>query len=306
MNKLDTNSLKYLPIGPNDKEWGVVVTTVGQQTIAPNASYPAMQHPDTYDFKTQSGRVLDEFQLIYIVEGGGYFESQSMARQRVEAGTVIVLFPKERHSYAPDKQQGWSEYWVGFKGKIAKKMMSAEFFTPQEALIKIGISASLTALYRDAIRVAERESIAYQQLLSGIVMHMLGHIIYKSKSAKEESNHTDDIINEARQLMRERLHHTLRGQDIALALGVGYSWFRQSFKRVTGIAPAQYITRLLISRAKEMLVTESRSISDTAYALGFESVGQFSTLFRKMEGVTPRLFREENRLPYNGHYNKEA
>jgi AraC-like DNA-binding protein len=80
---------------------------------------------------------------------------------------------------------------------------------------------------------------------------------------------------------------------------VGYSWFRQSFKRVTGISPAQYISRLLTSRAKEMLVSEQQTISETAYALGFESVGQFSTLFRKIEGVTPRQFRDENKLSYD-------
>jgi AraC-like DNA-binding protein len=95
--------------------------------------------------------------------------------------------------------------------------------------------------------------------------------------------------------MRERVHHSLQVQEVANAVGVGYSWFRQSFKRVMGIAPAQYINLLLIGRAKEMLVSEQRSITETAYALGFESVGQFSTLFRKIEGQTPRQFRDENR-----------
>ena len=98
--------------------------------------------------------------------------------------------------------------------------------------------------------------------------------------------------------MREQVHHTLRAEDIATSLGVGYSWFRQTFKRVTGISPAQYIARLLISRAKEMLISENHTITETAYLLGFESVGQFSTIFRKIEGSTPRQFREENKLSY--------
>lgn len=100
-------------------------------------------------------------------------------------------------------------------------------------------------------------------------------------------------------MMRERVHHSLRAEDIADSLGVGYSWFRQAFKRITGVSPAQYISRLLISRAKEILVSEYQTISETAYSLGFESVGQFSTLFRKIEGITPRQFRDENKLTYN-------
>lgn len=298
MANLDSNSLKYLTIGPHDSEWGLVVTTVGQQSIEPNACYPAMQHPETYDFKPQNGRVLDEFQIVYITDGHGSFESQSIPRCRVEPGTAILLFPNERHSYAPDKREGWSEFWIGFQGEIAQRIISAGFFTPKDALIHIGHSNSMIALYRDAIRIAQHENIGSQQLLAGIVTHMLGHLIYKSRSSRNGSNRTEEIVNEARQLMRERVHHSLHPEQIAEALGVGYSWFRQSFKRVTGISPAQYISRLLISRAKEMLVTEERTITETAYALGFESVGQFSTLFRKIEGITPSQFREENRLSY--------
>ena len=299
MKFIDSNSLKYLTIGPHDEEWWLMVTTVGTQRIEPNASYPAMQHPETYDFKPQKGRILDEFQIVYITEGSGYFESNSIPRQHIKAGTAIILFPNEQHSYAPSKQDGWSEFWIGFKGKFAEQIVSAGFFSPKEALINIGLSNSLIGLYRDAIRVAEKESIGCQQLLSGIVSHMLGHILYKHRNSKESSNRTEDIINEARQLMRERIHHSLTAKEIAKEMKVGYSWFRQSFKRTLGISPAQHMSRLLISRAKEMLISEEQTITEIADALGFESVGQFSTLFRKIEGVTPRQFRGENKMEYN-------
>ena len=299
MELLDRNSLKYLTIGPNDDSWGLVATTVGTQLIESNACYPAMQHPANYNFKAQGGRILEEYQIVYIAEGGGYFESQSVAKQRIDGGTVILLFPGERHLYTPDEHSGWREYWIGFKGEVADKRVMAGFFSTKDALVKIGLSNTLIGLYRDAIRIAEKESIGCQQLLAGIVTHMLGHILYKSKRNNDGSNHTEDIINEARQLMREKVHHTLHAKDISDSLGVGYSWFRQTFKQVTGISPAQYIARLLISRAKEMLMAENHTITEIAYLLGFESVGQFSTTFRKIEGTTPRQFREENKLLYN-------
>lgn len=294
MAEIDGNSLKYLTVGAIDEAWGMVVTTVGVQRIAPNADYPAMQHPTTYNFRQQSGRTLDEYQLVYITEGGGYFESQSLPRQHVEAGTVIVIFPGEWHNYAPDKQMGWNEYWIGFKGDMIGRVVSAGFYSKREPLVRVGLSNSLMALYRDAIRLSAKEGIACQQLVSGIVMHMLGHILYKDRNRGVGTSRVEEIINEARQIMRERAYHTLRAEDVARELGVGYSWFRQNFKRLTGVSPVQYITRLLMSRAKELLVTESCPIANIAYMLGFENVGQFSTAFRKMEGVTPRQFREGN------------
>ncbi len=300
MKEIDKNSLKYLTIGPNDWDWGLVVTTVGRQSIAPNEHYPAMQqHPNNYHFRANNGRVLDEFQMVYISEGGGFFESQSIPRQRIAAGTIILLFPGEKHNYAPDPKLGWNEHWIGFKGRIAERIVAAGFFSRKNALLNIGISNSLLALYRDAIQIANNERIGCQQILSGIATHMLGTASYKYRNFGNGENRTEELINEARLMMRERVHHSLRAEDIADSLGVGYSWFRQSFKRVTGVSPAQYISRLLTSRAKEILISEQQTISETAYILGFDSVGQFSTLFHKIEGITPRQFREENKLSYN-------
>lgn len=294
MAEVVSNSLKYLTIGVHDESWGMVVTTVGMQHIEPNANYPAMSHPTTYNFKSQNGRILAEYQLVYIVEGGGFFESQSLPRQRVEAGTVILIFPHEWHSYAPDKELGWGEYWIGFKGEMAQRMEAAGYFSPKEPLVKIGLSNTLMALYRDAIRLADKENIACQQLVSGIVIHMLGHILYKERNRGAEVGRAEEIINEARQIMRERANHNLQVEDVARELGVGYSWFRQNFKRLMGVSPAQHITRLLMSRAKELLVSESIPIANIAYILGFENVGQFSTAFRRVEGISPRQFRNEN------------
>lgn len=303
MNCRDENSLKYLTMCSDDWKWGLVTTTVGMQSIAPNASYPAMQHPATYDLKPQVGRVLDEYQMVYITEGSGFFESESMPRQRVETGTVILLFPGEWHNYAPDVNCGWQEYWIGFQGANMDMLVNSGFYSRDEALMVVGVSNSVIALYKDAIRLANKESIGCQQMISGVVMHLLSLVYYRYRNRNAGANRVEDIINDARQLMRERIHHSLRVEDIAASLGVGYSWFRQTFRRVTGISPSQYLNRLLMSRAKELLVSDNQSITELAYALGFETVGQFSTAFRKMEGTTPRRFREENKL--RGFYSSE-
>ena len=91
----EINFLKYLTIGPLDEHWGIFTTTVGQQHVKPQSNYPALKHPDTYCFKPQLGRTLNEYQLVYIHEGKGYFESASIKRREVKAGTIILLFPDE-------------------------------------------------------------------------------------------------------------------------------------------------------------------------------------------------------------------
>ena len=63
--------LKYLVISPTDLKWGITINSVGFQNIAAHTSYPPNNHPSRYLFSTDNGRVLNEYQLLYITRGGG-------------------------------------------------------------------------------------------------------------------------------------------------------------------------------------------------------------------------------------------
>ena len=94
MEKRLSDQLRYLTISAIDEEWGIVVTTVGYQFIPPKGNYPLSKHPDNYNFKPQTGRILNEYQLVYITKGSGYFSSQSCKMQKINAGTdnIFLIF----------------------------------------------------------------------------------------------------------------------------------------------------------------------------------------------------------------------
>ena len=58
---------KNLLVNEEDKAFGLTVNTVGFQPIAPNALYPSTDHPKSYYFNPQKGRVLSEYQFVYII-----------------------------------------------------------------------------------------------------------------------------------------------------------------------------------------------------------------------------------------------
>jgi AraC-like DNA-binding protein len=291
MNK-QHEQLRYLTIGPADEDWGIVVTTVGYQFVPPEGRYPLSQHPGTYDFKPQNGRILNEYQLVYITKGSGYFSSQSCpAKQKIAAGTMILLFPGEWHSYYPDTQTGWDEYWVGFRGMHIDRRIEKQFFAADEPLHRIGLSATLVGLYEDILKFASEEKAGCQPMISSIVLHILGAVYYKKRNRSFTNTYVVDKINEARILMKEQAEKPVSPEEIASRLGLGYSWFRRMFKEYTGVSPAQYQLQQKLLRAKELLATTPMNISEIAWLLGFESAGQFSTFFRKKEGVTPSEFR---------------
>ena len=65
----------YLPQGHLTQAWGVSVTSAGHTRIAPGTSYPPGQHPSDHALSWQRGRVLPSYQVVYISEGSGRFES---------------------------------------------------------------------------------------------------------------------------------------------------------------------------------------------------------------------------------------
>jgi AraC-like DNA-binding protein len=293
MTMMHKNNLFYLSIGSCDEEWGIVVTTVGNQSIPPRANYPPEQHPDSHHFTPEKGRIFNEYQLVYITRGRGWFSSQSVEkRQQVTAGTMILLFPGEWHSYEPDTATGWNEYWVGFRGMHIDNRVKNGFFSKKEPLFKIGVSSAVVGLYEDIIRIAQKEKAGYQQMISSIVLSILGTVYYKNKNRQYSDTYIVDKINEARSIIKNNIEQTLSQEEIAKRLGLGYSWFRRMFKEYTGVSPAQYQLQQKLMRAKELLTTTDRNISEIAYSLHFENAGQFSTFFKKKEGITPTEFRK--------------
>ena len=108
--------IKYIAQNRRDRDWGLTVCSVGHQRISPGEDYPPRKHNQEYMFDPEQGRILPEYQLLYIVEGKGIFRTGSAGDMKVAAGDMFIIFPGEWHSYMPDPDTGWNEYWIGFEG----------------------------------------------------------------------------------------------------------------------------------------------------------------------------------------------
>ncbi len=291
----DRVNIRYFGISQTDEAWGLVVTTIGYQPVPPHSSYPLSQHPESHVFDPENGRMLKEYQLIYISEGRGWFRSSSCRRREVRAGTMILLFPGEWHTYEPDPDCGWFEYWVGFRGEEMDRRVTSGFFSPRNPVFDIGFSPAVISLYEDMANYAAEEKSAYQQMISGIVLYLLGFVYFRQRNAVFDDSLAVNKINEARAIMKQDGGYLLSPESIAARLGVGYSWFRKMFKRYVDVSPAQYQANIRLLKAKELLESTDMCVTDMAYALGFETVSQFSTFFRKKTGSPPLQYRKFTR-----------
>lgn len=286
---------KYLIVNDQDRKFGLWVNTVGFQSIRPDSPYPLHSHPSGYFFNAQKGRVLREYQLVYIVKGRGLFTSDTTPEKQVCKGRLMLLFPGQWHTYHPYRQTGWNEYYIGFEGPVVDSLLRNAFLSPENQVLEVGLNEELVSLYTRALEVAEADRIGAQQYLAGIVMHMLGLVLSVSRNKLFELGEVDQKIEQAKIIMNSNVLSDVDPEELAMKLNISYSWFRKVFKDYTGYAPAKYFQELKLRKAKQMLVGTSQSVKEISFVLGYKSAEHFFTLFKKNTGFTPMEYRQFGR-----------
>ena len=295
LDESNNKYVKYLINNCNDTLWGLTVNTIGCQHIEPNKPYPTQNHPYTYLFSTEKGRILDEYQFLYVSRGEGYFTSKNCKKTKIHAGNLFFLFPNEWHNFMPNKKTGWDEHWIGFKGENIDKLCENGFFSKSEPIFNIGYNNEILDLHNHALEAANEQKSGFQQILAGIVNHMLGIIYSRNKQSFFDEQKLTTKINEAKKIMRENFQSNISPVEIADKLCMSYSHFRKIFKEYTGYAPKQYVVELKINKSKELLTTTNMYLKEISYTSGFENVEYFCNLFKKNAGMSPSVYRNKTR-----------
>lgn len=286
--------LKYLAVNPGDLSYGTGVNSVGFQKVGAGEPYPPLGHPQRYLFSTANGRVLSEYQLLYITEGRGVFCSEATGLNNVipvSRGSAMLLFPGVWHNYHPAADAGWKEYWIGFSGFAMDSKVRGGFFSPETPVLQVGMHDSMVSLYEEAIAAASEQKSGFQQLLSGIVEDLLGKAYCYDRNAAFSRQGIDGTMETAKALIASRLDGESSPREIAAELCMSYSNFRRYFRQYTGFSPSQYIRLLRMNRVKEMLTNTSVSVKEVAFRCGYVDYCNFLTSFRKLEGMTPSQYR---------------
>jgi len=286
--------VKYLTASPLDKDWGLYLTVAGFAQIPPSLTYPPRKHPSGYFFTWEKGRILQEYQINYITEGTGVFETIT-DQIKVVPGSVLILRPGMWHRYKPDADSGWSEHYIGFKGDFCPNLFQEGFFPSSKPVVYIGFQESMLNLFFDVIQIVKDEKTGYQQVLAANTILMLSRILSVIRNQEFKGKSVERTIRKACLFFRENLNKNIVIEDLAGELNVGYSYFRQMFKKYTGISPVQYHLSLRMQRAKDLLISTDLSFKEIANELGFESYFYFSRIFRDKTGQSPKEFKNERR-----------
>jgi AraC-like DNA-binding protein len=95
----------------------------------------------------------------------------------------------------------------------------------------------------------------------------------------------------AKDLADARYNEPLDIADLARAAGLSPAHFSRQFRRTFGESPHVYLLTRRLERAASLLRSTDRSVADICFLVGMQSVGSFTTSFRRMFGMTPTAYR---------------
>ena len=274
-------------------------------------SFP--QHRTTYGqaryvrFDTVSRNRLHRhayFEPCIVISGTGDFEHGSET-YRLGSGDLFVSDPGVFHEIRSVESRDLSLYFLPFHivtryarqrgrpGGLLEQSTIAEFLLDHRN--HLSGQSQLVPLFEYVTRLARREfdagqSIDYVDACQLLVRQVLSAL---TRSARlSEFDYRDQTRkNRIEELIESRLHDTLRVTDIARACGMSERTLRRRWRSWSERSLPDEINHRRIGRACQLLMLPDISIADVSDQVGITSAAQFSRLFKKFRGMSPREYR---------------
>ena len=221
-------------------------------------------------------QVHDFYEIVYYKDGDGVMEQAGIPNVY---SNCTISFTKP-HVWHKEIHHSRTELMcIGFLLKDDLDLESGVYLDDEEF--------SLQKIIHEILVERARQQSGYKKMLQ-LKLQELRIVLERIKGNAEGRPHN---FNYAINYVRENYQQKLNLEDLAQNCGYSYDYFRHQFQRRTGYSPQQYMIQIRMDKAKELLKNTSMSCTQIAYYCGFSDGAQFSTMFRKKYGISPRSYR---------------
>jgi AraC-like DNA-binding protein len=299
MTQSDSTTFTYLPVPEIVTRLGLYVTGAGTDQVPSGATYPRQRHPELYDFSWHAGRILPEYQFVFISDGHGEFESRETGSIEVSAGSVIMLFPDVWHRYRPSLETGWTEHWVSLGGDLLFQWQDRGLFNVDRPVTKIKDPQSTINQYQHVIDFVTQHPEQDAPLLTAHAMAIIASALERAQTSvdglgepEEADESLDPIVAQALRMIWNHSHQRVSIDMIAKKIGVNRRTLERRFRDRLGRTLLQELVACRLQRAKRLLGETKVPIKYVAYAAGFSSLSNLCKVFKREIGRTPGEYRE--------------
>jgi AraC family transcriptional regulator len=225
-----------------------------------------------------------------VAKGEGWLEIDG-SRYRLKKGALFCYGHHTALHITCDAEHPLEKYFVSFMGPAARSALA-------ESPLRVG--EVLQSLYPTEIEdILERvivEGNRKSELSPSIVSNYLRIFFQKLHECTEgqpggESPRALASYLRARALLEEHFTRLTRAKDAARELGITAETLCRLFKHFSGTTPYQFLLKLRINLAVELLLGTDLLVKEVAAEAGFDDPFHFSRVFRRAQGIPPADFQ---------------
>ena len=256
-----------------------------------------------------TAHIHNAVELLYVKEGGYSIILDNDEYEIGEGDLILFCSNSIHHMYA--QSYPVNQYYVikippTFFLEFSKREIGSEYImrfalnSKDKKIIwrKIELEKSeLLPILNMLIREYEEQRYASEIAIRLKAMELLLAILRESNPHTDlPSNQTVELIYDIMIYVRSNYSRELDEKELAKNIGMSYSYFSRSFKRVAGMTFRQYLNLTRINKAEQMLYKGKGSITDIAANCGFNSTSYFIKTYKSFTGKTPyQLLRQKKK-----------
>jgi AraC-like DNA-binding protein/ligand-binding sensor protein len=186
------------------------------------------------------------------------------------------------------------ENLIGFlqTGEVMlEKPTPAQFSKVASLLVKWGIGDELKKAEQAWVEskvVPRRQYKSVLRLLEIFALHLS---LVANQLAIQRKQAEPPAITRARQFILEHQNEELSLTSVAKVVNMSSYYFCKTFKKATGLNFTDYLARMRIERAKELLLNPNARVSEIVFEVGFQSITHFNRIFKRHVGKSPSEYR---------------
>lgn len=238
--------------------------------------------------------VRKDFLIHYITRGKGSYRVGEQSYE-LGAGEYFLICPGTTTFYQADKDDPWSYLWIGFNGMRAPAYLEYLHLNQSDRLTgRCENREFLTGCVREMLAAKELTH-ANELKRQGQLYLFLAELAACSREeagAAEYDYPVQVYVEHALRYMEEHYQEGIRVRDVADFVGLNRSYLANSFKKLIGESPQEYLIRIRMEKAEELLKQTKDSIAAVAGTVGYDDPMTFSRVFKRERGVSPKEYRE--------------
>lgn len=245
--------------------------------------------------------IRNHYLFHYVISGHGILNTTlpdgTTQRYHLEGGQGFLISPGQINTYSADQEHPWKYVWLEFDGLMATEYLNEAGLSVLQPIYQPE-SMEQAEQVRDIMLYIAGHSDESLLRLIGFLCLLLDALI-RSSSTRRKTHHTqlrDFYVQEAASYMEQHYQRGITIEEIANACRLNRSYLSKLFKEKKGYPPQEYLIRLRLSKAADLMRTTPMSISDIAASCGYPNQLHFSKAFKKRYGVSPREWRSQNKL----------